>query len=364
MDPQRLTQEIKEQARSLGFDAIGVAPIEAVPGELLQIWLARQFQGEMSYMERTAEKRADPRKVLPGVRSMISLSLNYLHPYELPYQQPDRGAISRYASGDDYHDVLNRKLETLLAHIKGLDPQAEGKIYVDTGPVMDKYWAAHSGIGWLGKHTNVLSREAGSWLFLGEILLNLDLQYDMPGEDFCGSCTRCIDACPTDAITEPYVLDSRRCISYLTIELREDIPEEFRPSMNNLIFGCDICQDVCPWNDEVPLSKVEDFQPREGNRAPDLKELSRLSAEEFSQRYRKSPIKRAKWRGFMRNVAVAMGNSGNPEMIPELEGLMGSEDPMIRRHAEWALSALGAQKKEHGASRLEKRADARGEEEV
>jgi epoxyqueuosine reductase len=340
MDSKRLTQEIKEQARSLGFDAIGVAPIEAVPGELLQIWLARQFHGEMSYMQRTAEKRADPTQVLPGVRSMISLSLNYLHSYQLPYGEPERGAISRYASGEDYHDVLTKRLEQLLARIKELSPQAEGKIYVDTGPVMDKHWAAHSGVGWLGKHTNVLSREAGSWFFLGEILLNLDLEYDVPGEDFCGSCTRCIDACPTDAITEPYVLDSRRCISYLTIELREDIPEEFRSSMDNLIFGCDICQDVCPWNDKVPQSSVEEFQPREGNRAPDLTELSRLSAEDFSQRYRKSPIKRAKWRGFMRNVAVAMGNSGNPEMIPDLEALQDSEDPMIRRHAEWALKKL------------------------
>ena len=340
MDPKQLTLKIKEHARCLGFDAVGVAPIEAVPGELLQIWLARQFHGEMSYMDRTAQKRVDPGKVLPGVRSMISLSLNYFYPYDLPYQDPGRGAISRYASGDDYHDVLNEKLEELLAYIKGLDHQAEGKVYVDTGPVMDKHWAAHSGVGWLGKHTNVLSREAGSWFFLGEILLNLDLEYDVPGEDFCGSCTRCIDVCPTDAITQPYVLDSRRCISYLTIELREDIPEAFRPSMDNLIFGCDLCQDVCPWNDQVPHSSVEAFQPREGNRAPDLKELSRLSAEDFSQRYRKSPIKRAKWRGFMRNVAVAMGNSGDPEMIPELEVLLDSEDSMIRRHAQWALDQL------------------------
>ena len=340
MDPKRLTRKIKEQARSLGFDAVGVAPIEAVPGELLQLWLARQFHGEMAYMERTAEKRVDPNLVLPGVRSMISLALNYFHPYELPYQEPERGAISRYASGDDYHDVLTQKLDQLLAGIQELNPRAEGKIYVDTGPVMDKHWAAHSGVGWLGKHTNVLSREAGSWFFLGEILLNLDLEYDVPGQDFCGSCTRCIDACPTDAITEPYVLDSRRCISYLTIELKEDIPEEFRSSIENLIFGCDICQDVCPWNDRAPHSRVEEFQPREGNQAPDLKELSRLSAEDFSQRYRKSPIKRAKWRGLMRNVAVAMGNSGNPEMIPELEGLLGSRDSMIRRHAEWALEKI------------------------
>lgn len=340
MDSKKLTQKIKTYSQGLGFDAVGIAPVEAVPGDLLQIWLARQFHGEMSYMERTSQKRIDPTKVLPDIRSIISLSLNYFHPYELPYGESENGAISRYASGDDYHDVLNGKLEKTLAYIKDLDPQVDGKVYVDTGPIMDKHWATHSGVGWLGKHTNVLSREAGSWFFLGEILLNVDLEYDIPGEDFCGSCTRCIDACPTDAITEPYVLDSRLCISYLTIELQGDIPEELRAPMDNLIFGCDICQDVCPWNDKTPHSSVEEFKPRIGNRAPDLKELSRLSADDFRQRYRKSPIKRAKWRGFMRNVAVAMGNSGNPEMIPALQDLCGSEDPMIRRHAEWALKQL------------------------
>ena len=357
MDQKERTRKIKEKARTLGFDAIGIAPVEALPGELLQIWLARQYHGKMSYMERTSEKRVDPKKVLPNVRSIISLSLNYFHDYELPYEQSQRGVISRYASGEDYHEVLGKKLGKLLDYICELEPEAEGKIYVDTGPVMDKHWAAHSGVGWLGKHTNVLSRDLGSWFFLGEILLNLALDYDTPGEDFCGSCTRCIDACPTDALVEPYVLDGRRCISYLTIELREDIPEEFREPMGNLIFGCDICQDVCPWNARVPVSSVEEFKPRESNRAPDLRELSRLSPEDFSERYRGSPIKRAKWQGFMRNVAVAMGNSRDPEMIPELENLLDSEDPMIRRHASWALEKLLTpdQKKESRSQNPESR---------
>ncbi|MDA2928545.1 tRNA epoxyqueuosine(34) reductase QueG [Acidobacteria bacterium AH-259-O06] len=340
MGNKELSQKIKDKARTLGFDAVGIAPVSPMPGDYLQIWLDRQYQGKMAYMDRNSEKRVDPTKVLPNARSIVSLALNYFHPYDLPYDLPDRGVVSRYAAGENYHEVLETRLECLLDYVRQLEPEAEGKIYVDTGPVMDKYWAAHSGIGWLGKHTNVLSRDSGSWFFLGEILLNLELDYDVPGTDFCGSCTRCIDACPTNAIVEPYVLDSRRCISYLTIELREDIPEEFREPVGNLIFGCDVCQDVCPWNQKAPVSSVEEFKPREKNRAPELRELAGLSPEDFRQRYRHSAIKRTKWRGFMRNVAVAMGNSGDPEMIPELKNLLNSGDPMIRRHAAWALKQM------------------------
>ena len=340
-DSGELTLKIKKRAHLLGFDGVGIAPASANPGDYLQIWLARQYQGEMSYLKRNSEKRIDSTKVLDGVRSIISLSLNYFHPHELPYQQPQFGVISRYASGDDYHDVLQERLGRLLDYIVQLAPEVEAKIYADTGPVMDKHWAVRSGIGWLGKHTNVLSQGSGSWFFLGEILLSLELEYDAPGEDCCGSCTLCIEACPTNAIVEPYVLDGRRCISYLTIELREDIPEEFRGPMGNLIFGCDICQDVCPWNGEVPHSTVQEFEPRECNQAPDLRKLARLTPEEFRKQYRGSPIKRAKWRGFIRNVAVAMGNSGDPEMVPELEYLLDSEDSMICRHAVWALKKIG-----------------------
>ncbi|MDA2925405.1 tRNA epoxyqueuosine(34) reductase QueG [Acidobacteria bacterium AH-259-L09] len=346
MGNKELSQKIKDKARTLGFDAVGIAPVSPMPGDYLQIWLDRQYQGKMAYMDRNSEKRVDPTKVLPKARSIVSLALNYFHPYDLPYDLPDRGVVSRYAAGENYHEVLETRLECLLDYVRQLEPEAEGKIYVDTGPVMDKYWAAHSGIGWLGKHTNVLSRDSGSWFFLGEILLNLELDYDVPGTDFCGSCTRCIDACPTNAIVEPYVLDSRRCISYLTIELREDIPEEFREPVGNLIFGCDVCQDVCPWNQKAPVSSVEEFKPREKNRAPELRELAGLSPEDFRQRYRHSAIKRTKWRGFMRNVAVAMGNSGDPKMIPELKNLLNSGDPMIRRHAAWALKQIEIQNSE------------------
>ena len=208
MTTRELTLRIKEKARLLGFDAVGIAPASAAPGTYLQEWLANDFHGEMAYLERNADKRMSPDEVLDDVQSIISVALNYFHPYQLPYEQLRRGVVSRYAAGDDYHEVMEKKLSQLLDAIRALAPQAEGRVYVDTGPVMDKHWAAQSGIGWLGKHTNVLSRRAGSWFFLGEILLDLELEYDVPGTDHCGSCTRCLEVCPTDAFVEPYVLDS------------------------------------------------------------------------------------------------------------------------------------------------------------
>ena len=340
MTTGELTLRIKEKARLLGFDAVGIAPASAAPGTYLREWLANDFHGEMAYLERNADKRMSPDGALDDVQSIISVALNYFHPYQLPYEQPRRGVVSRYAAGDDYHEVMEKKLSQLLDAIRALAPQAEGRVYVDTGPVMDKHWAAQSGIGWLGKHTNVLSRRAGSWFFLGEVLLDLELEYDVAETDHCGSCTRCLEVCPTDAFVEPYVLDSRRCISYLTIELKEDIPEEFRGLMGNLVFGCDLCQDVCPWNRKAPLSSVGEFSPREINRAPDLVHLSELSSHDFSRQYKGSPIKRAKWRGFLRNVAVAMGNSRDPALVPALRRLLQNGDPMVRRHAAWALNRI------------------------
>ena len=344
MEPNRhtrVTRRIKKRARQLGFHAVGVAPAAPGPDEKLRVWLELGFQGSMTYLERQAEKRLDPRKVLPGVRSVICLALSYPHSQPLPYDEPDRAVISRYASGDDYHSVMGSRMTRLLESIREELPGVGAKFYVDSGPVMDKYWASQAGIGWLGKHTNLLDRKLGSWFFLGEILLDAELAYDEPAPDHCGSCTRCIDACPTDAIVEPYLLDSRRCISYLTIELKEDIPEELREPMGNLVFGCDLCQDVCPWNHPVPDASVPELEPRPVNRSPELWELAQLSPDEFRERFSGSPVKRAKWRGFVRNVAVAMGNSGNPGLAPELTNLLNSEDPMVRRHAGWALKQLG-----------------------
>jgi len=335
-----LTRKIKVKASELGFDSVGVAPASAIPEDRLRTWLRSGYHGKMDYMSRQAEKRLDPDKVLPGVRSVLCVLLDYYHAYDLPYDQPSLGVISRYASGEEYHQLIQGKLRQLLSSIQSLLPQVQARLYVDTGPVMDKYWAAQAGLGWLGKHTNLLDRDRGSWFFLGEILLDVELEYDQPSLDFCGSCTRCIDACPTDAIVEPYVLDARRCISYLTIELRNDIPNEFREPMSNLVFGCDICQDVCPWNRSAPDSSVAEFKPRELSRQPELKQLAQITPEQFPKRFRDSPIKRAKWRGLMRNVAVAMGNSMDPKMVPELSNLLDSEEGMVRRHAAWALAQI------------------------
>jgi len=238
VDRNTLTAQIKNWARELGFDAVGIAPVSEIPPDNLKEWLRRGFHGRMAYLERNVDRRLNPAEVLEGAHSIISAALSYLHPYPLPYGQAERGAISRYASGEDYHQVLGERLQELLRRICEASPGATGKVYVDTGPVMDKTWAVRSGIGWLGKHTNVLATGGlGSWFFIGEILLDRELEYDGPTKDHCGSCRACIEACPTDAIPDPYVLDSRRCISYLTIELKGDIPEALRPAMGNLVFG-------------------------------------------------------------------------------------------------------------------------------
>ncbi|HUG42729.1 MAG TPA: tRNA epoxyqueuosine(34) reductase QueG [Acidobacteriota bacterium] len=339
-----LTRRIRSIASELGFEAVGIAPIEALPGDPLDEWLTRNYHGEMQYMARNRDKRLDPRLIFPEARSMVSVALSYGDLQEQPYEEPDRGVISKYAQGEDYHLILEDRLHKLLKRIREIAPEADGRIYVDTGPVMDKAWASRSGIGWLGKHTNILSRALGSWFFLGEIILNLELEYDQAVDDHCGSCSRCIEACPTDAIVEPYVLDSRRCVSYLTIELREDIPVELRKPMGNLIFGCDICQDVCPWNRKSAVpSQVEEFQSRPAAESPPLDRLGELTPEDFSKEFRDSAVKRTKWRGLMRNVAVAMGNSGNSAFAQSLNRLLNTSDAMVRRHAAWALAQLGGQ---------------------
>ena len=337
-----LTQKIKEKALEIGFERVGIAPVKDVPDGKLLAWLEHDYHGEMQYLARGVEKRLDPSLILRGVKTVLSVALNYYHPYPLPYLDPASGVFSRYASGDDYHEVLWPKLKTLLDQIEELCPGAEGKIYVDTGPVMDKHWAARSGIGWIGKNGNLIAnKKLGSWFFIGEILLNLPLDPDGPARDHCGSCSRCLEACPTDAIVAPYVVDSRLCISYLTIEVKEDIPEERRRGNRNLIFGCDICQDVCPWNRRVEESRELAFAPRKELRRPLLKELAGLTENDFRSLFRKSPVKRARWRGLMRNTAVAMGNSRSQEFVPELTRLLNCPDPMVRRHAAWGLKEIG-----------------------
>ncbi len=306
-----LTDKIKSKALELGFAKVGIARAVELEeeGKLLGEWLSRGYHGTMDWMERNTEKRVDPRTILPDAKAVVSVAMNYY----VDVQHSDVrgvGKISRYAWGDDYHDILKERLHELLRSIQAEVPSVKGKVYVDTGPVMDKAWAVRAGIGWEGKHTNVITREYGSWVFLGEIILNLELEYDEPSADYCGSCTRCIDACPTQAIVEPYVLDSNLCISYLTIEHKGEISEALKPEFGNWIYGCDICQDVCPWNKKFSdVTDEERFYPREGNQEPKLVELAALTSEEFTNRFRKSPIKRAKHEGLQRNVAVAHENA-------------------------------------------------------
>ncbi|MEW6731666.1 MAG: tRNA epoxyqueuosine(34) reductase QueG [Acidobacteriota bacterium] len=299
------SQEIKEYSYQLGFAKVGIVRAEPLEleGGLLREWLAQGYHGKMNYMQRGVDRRTDPRLLLPSARSVISVAFNYYTPQQHTHDS-EIGKISRYAWGDDYHDVLGERLLQLLDFIQEHEPYLEAKCYVDAGPMMDKAWAVRAGIGWLGKHTNVITREYGSWVFLGEILLSLELEYDdtiVP--DYCGTCTRCIEACPTQAIIAPYLVDSQRCISYATIELKdEQIPAPIKDHLDNWIFGCDVCQDVCPWNRFARECEEERLQPREGNLAPRLDELLEISATEFKQRYQNSPITRPKYAGFLRNV--------------------------------------------------------------
>lgn len=295
------------KAYELGFSGIGIAQAELLNEEEnhLHEWLARGYHASMHWWERDVEKRIDVTKVLPNAKSVICVALNYFTPSQHS-NSPALGKISKYAWGDDYHFVLTKRLEKLFEIIKSEIPGVAGKIYVDTGPVTEKAWAARAGIGWLGKHTNIITRKFGSWVFLGEILIDAELEYDTPMVDYCGTCTACIDACPTQAIVQPYVLDANKCISYLTIEHRGELPKEIVSNFQNWIYGCDICQDVCPWNRFQIETEEPAFQPREENVAPRLTELAQMSQEEFSRRFRRSSMKRAKHSGLTRNAKAVL----------------------------------------------------------
>lgn len=299
-----LSEKITEKSREFGIDKIGFARAEELveEGSQLRQWLADGNHGEMPWMEREPDKRSDPRILFPGARTVITAAVNYF----TPHRHSEAGKISRYAWGDDYHDVIRPKLARLLDWIKNEEPGTEGKVCVDTAPIMDKAWAVRGGLGWIGKHANLITQEYGSWVFLGEILLNIDLQYDTaPIADHCGSCTKCIDACPTDAIVEPYVVDSRKCISYATIELRDDtLPPEIVENLNGWLYGCDICQDVCPWNRFETSTEEQGFQPRNGETSLDPKRMEAMEHEEYVERFRGSAMKRAKLAGLKRNAAA------------------------------------------------------------
>jgi epoxyqueuosine reductase len=338
-----LREQVTTAATALGFDLVGItsaAPL--VHGGRLHAWVAQGFAGEMGYMRRDVERRVDPSCVLPDVRSIIVLGMNYYTSPVVPETSPGRGWMARYAWGQDYHTVLGDKLKALVGlirEIEGADVQA--RWYVDTGPILERELAWRAGLGWPGKNTNLINRRLGSWLFLGAILLNRELIYDAPATAHCGTCTRCLVACPTGALVAPGVLDARRCISYLTIELRGPIPRELRPLLGTHIFGCDICQAVCPWNRKAPESSEPAFLPRAGFAAPELIPLLGLSDDEFRARFRGSPITRAKRRGLLRNVAVALGNLRDLRALPALEAALHEAEPVIRGHAAWALGRLG-----------------------
>jgi epoxyqueuosine reductase len=336
-----LTARLREEALRLGFFKIGVVPAGPLPWKQhFDAWLAAGMHGEMRYLERQADKRKDPALVLDNIRSILVLAMNY-HVAVASSEDSLRGKISRYAWGEDYHRLIQDRLRALLDFIRRERPDAHGLFYVDAGPVMEKVWGAHSSLGWMGKHTNLITREQGSWFFAGVILLDFELEYDAREKDHCGTCRRCIDACPTGAIVAPYVVDARLCISYLTIELKGAIPRHLRPLIGNRIFGCDDCQEVCPWNRFAVSTAEQKFWPRDGNLAPELTHLAAITQEEFDARFKNSPVRRAKRDGFVRNVVTALGNSHRSEAVPALLRAMGDASSLVRAHAAWALGQIG-----------------------
>ena len=334
---------IKAQAYGLGFDLTGITtlgPAETAPA--FDEWLARGFDGDMTYLARTAEKRKDSRLPLDGMKTAIVVAMSY------GGGEPS-GPVARYARGDDYHDVMVERLSALHRWIETqLGASVNGKAYVDTGPILERDLARRAGLGWFGKNTTLINPRAGSFFFLGSLLLDLELDVDEPfTTDHCGSCTRCLDACPTGALTAPRVLDSNRCISYLTIELKGEIPEAARPLIGDLLYGCDICQEVCPWNGKFSLPlREETFRPRPVIAAKSATALSRdilaMSDDDFRSAFKGSPMKRAKLRGLKRNAAVVLANAGQSEDISRFIAALDDPEPLVREHAAWALGKISS----------------------
>jgi epoxyqueuosine reductase len=325
---------VKALAYALGFDLVGITELgPAATSAAFDDWIAQGYAGTMAYLGRGAEKRADTRRVYDGAVSAVVVAMNY------GGTQPS-GPIARYARGRDYHDVLVDRLNELLSRIRvEVAPEVRGKPYVDTGPILERELARQAGLGWFGKNTNLIHPKHGSFFFLGSLLLDLPLAADAPfAEEHCGSCTRCLEACPTDAFVAPHVLDARRCISYLTIELRGDIPEALRPLMGELVFGCDICQEVCPWNVKFSRDVTDvELQPRAELTSPDVAGLLALGEEQFRAMFRGTPMLRTKRRGLLRNAAVAAANRGAPADQAALQRAAQDADPLVREHAAWGM---------------------------
>ncbi len=376
---------LQAHARELGFDLVGIAPATTPPGvEALRDWLAKDFAGEMRYMHRHAGACEHPRAVLPEVRSVVMVAMNYktnsplsplgrgvggegsgvqdlVHSPLTPALSPEgrgsfstedrsqkteearrlRGKISSYAWGNDYHDLLRERLNQLLDWVSEQVPECRGRAVVDTTPLLERDFARLAGLGWFGKNTMLLNKRLGSYFFLGALLLDIELQPDAPFEtNHCGTCTACLDACPTQAFVGPGVLDARRCISYLTIELRGPIPTGLRQPMGDWVFGCDVCQEICPWNHKAPPSREPGFQPRQGATTLDLIDLLGASSDGFRERFRGTAITRTKRRGLLRNAAIALGNHRDPRAIPALAKALEDEEPLVRSAAAWALGRI------------------------
>ena len=350
---------VKRATRDAGFDLSGIAPVHDFH-ELAYFpaWIDAGHAGEMKYLEARDDagqlKRSSLRVAVPWARSVIVCAINYNteQPYSTELNDPQRGWISRYAWGrEDYHDSVLKRLRAVEKQLteavasdhptgRSSDALPRTWCYVDTGPIVERVYAKYAGVGWIGKNTCVLNQKLGSWLFLGVILTSLELTPDLPAPDRCGTCTRCLDACPTDAFLGPYQLDANKCISYLTIEKRGVIPEELRDGVGRQVFGCDICQDVCPWNRKAPASQAAEFQSRENLVNPALEWLAEMTPENFRETFRGSPVRRTKLSGLKRNAAIAMGNSGDRKFLPTLEKLIDDEDAVVAESAQWALQRL------------------------
>lgn len=357
MDCRDIPSLIRTASANAGFDLCGIAPVSDFP-ELSRFpeWIAEGHAGEMKYLESRAEDgqlgRASLKSVFPWARSVIVCAMNYntAHPRSTEVHDPERGWISRYAwSREDYHDSMLGRLRQVEAELKqACAPQEiETRSYVDTGPIVERVYAKYAGIGWLGKNTCVINQKIGSWLFLSVIITSLELRPDLPPADRCGSCTRCIDACPTHAFVAPHQLDSTKCIAYLTIEKRGMIPEQFREDLGQQVFGCDICQDVCPWNRKAPATNIPEFQPREGLVNPALAWLAEISEAEFREKFRGSAIKRAKRAGLRRNALLAIGNSRRQELLSVVQRAADDPDPTIAEAAHWAEAQLTGAPERH-----------------
>ena len=338
------SRKIKEAAQQLGFALAGISPVKSPPHEeSFARWLREELAGDLDYMHRTESLRRDPEQLVPWAKSVISVGMNYYTDLpRSPMSGQANGWISRYAWGEDYHDVIKRRLQSLLQHIREIQVgPVEGRIFVDSGPVLERDFAGVAGLGWIGKNTHLISPKKGSWFFLGELFVDLPLSYDRPMRDRCGKCDLCLKACPTGAFVGPYVLDARRCISYLTIELKSAIPRHLRPLIGDHIFGCDICQEVCPYNVKAEPTAETAYQPKAGLHAPRLIPLLALDQEGFRARFRGSPIWRAKRRGLLRNVAVALGNIKSRDALSGLIKALDDEEALVRSHVAWALGQIG-----------------------